>query len=181
MAGVFISFVHEDQEVAEAVQRYLHDNLPNHGVFLSSDAWQIMAGEIWLDRIKAELSDAKVVVLLLSRRSVARPWVNFEAGAAWLQGTPIVPVCYGSLNKGTLPQPYAGIQAVDLQTNEYYLLRSVAKHLGVLAPPPPPLTSVQQTADSIAGQPAGTLEQIGRQLERDRTIQGALQRFKDDE
>src|SRR2546430_13475283 len=50
-------------------------------------------------------SAAKVVILLLSRRSVARPWVNFEAGAVWLNGKKIIPVCIGDMDKGDLPKP----------------------------------------------------------------------------
>jgi len=138
MAQVFISFVHEDHELAEAVQLYISSqlNLPE-SVFLSSDNWQIFAGEIWLDRIKAELSAAKVVVLMLSRRSVGRPWVNFEAGAAWLTDKVIIPVCYGNLTKDLLPKPYSGLQALNLREETYYLLSSVAHHLGKVAVPPP--------------------------------------------
>lgn len=73
MADVFISFIHEEQAVALAVQRFLSRYL-QHTVFLSADEWQVFAGEIWLDRIKDELNEARVVVLMLSQRSVDRPW-----------------------------------------------------------------------------------------------------------
>jgi hypothetical protein len=49
-------------------------------VFLSSDKSQIYAGDLWLQKIKEALSAAELVILMLSQRSVARPWVNFEAG-----------------------------------------------------------------------------------------------------
>jgi hypothetical protein len=136
VADVFISFIHEEQQVAEAVQGLLRDMLPTGSVFLSSDRWQMFAGEVWLDRIRGELLSAKVVVLLLSRCSVTRPWVNFEAGAAWWLKA-VVPACYGGLTKGSLPKPYSGIQALDLRDEWYYLVSSVAHHLGVPLPPPP--------------------------------------------
>ena len=73
MAQVFISFVHEDQAVAEAVQRYLAGRLDlGKDVFLSAYQWQIFAGEDWLGRIKTELTSATVVILMLSKRSVGR-------------------------------------------------------------------------------------------------------------
>lgn len=97
MARVFISFIHEEKDVATAVQKLIEKKLQGEKVFLSSDQWQVYAGEIWLDRIKDELNSAKVVVLLLSKMSVERPWVNFEAGAAWLSGKVIIPACYGGL------------------------------------------------------------------------------------
>ena len=129
MTEVFLSFIHEEQKIAEAVQSLLRDKLSTPDVFLSSDQWQVFAGEIWLDRIKEALTSAKVVVLLLSDMSVGRPWVNFEAGAAWLSSKPIVPVCYGRLTKGGLPKPYSAIQALQLPDEAYYLVRSVGHHL----------------------------------------------------
>jgi hypothetical protein len=76
---VFISFVHEEQKLAEAVQKFIEEVL-HVNAFVSCDKWAIFAGEQWLERIKNALESAAVVVLMLSRESVARPWVNFEAG-----------------------------------------------------------------------------------------------------
>lgn len=141
MADVFLSFIHEQQSVAVAVQKLLQDNLKERKIFLSADVWQVLAGENWLDRIKEELSSAKVVILLLSKLSVDRPWVNFEAGAAWLTNKPIIPACFGGLSKEGLPKPYSGIQALNLAEDAYYLVRSIFRYLdwnGIdgLVPPP---------------------------------------------
>ena len=175
MARVFISFVHEDEKVAESVQRYITEQLKLTGdVFLSSDQWQVFAGEVWLDRIKGELTEAEVVILMLSKRSVDRPWVNFEAGAAWLRDKPIVPVCYGNMTKGSLPKPYSGIQALDLPSEKYYMVCSVAHHLGIMAPPPEGLKAV---ADLISNEPESVHAKIGRFLNLN--IRDAIASFKD--
>ncbi len=149
MADVFISFIHEEQAVATAVQRLLQASLGAEGVFLSSDEWQIFAGEQWLERIKEELAKSRIVVLMLSPRSVQRPWVNFEAGAAWLTGKVIIPACFGGLSKGDLPKPYSNITALDLPGDVYYLITSVAHYLGRVPPPPaldgsPELTHLEE-------------------------------------
>jgi hypothetical protein len=144
MADVFISFVHEDEQVAHAVQSFLRDQLGRVlglgevQVFLSSDEWQILAGENWLDRIFRELRESRVLVSLMSPTSVSRPWVNFEAGAAWVAGKPVVPVCFGGQGRDQLPKPYSVLQAVSLPDDGYYLMRSVAHHLSrnCLVPPP---------------------------------------------
>ena len=82
MARLFVSFVHEDENLASAVKDLLQTELNLGGeVFLSSDTAQIYAGDLWLQKIKEALSAAEIVILMLSQRSVARPWVNFEAGA----------------------------------------------------------------------------------------------------
>jgi len=136
MSDIFISFIHEDVKIATAVQRLIQDQLSTRSVFLSSDPWQVFAGEVWLDRIRLELDPAKVVVMLLTSESVKRPWINFEAGAAWLRGKAIIPVCYAGLSKSHLPKPYSNFQALDLRTEAYYLVSSVAHHLDILALPP---------------------------------------------
>ena len=140
MARIFISYIHEEERIAKAVYELLKAVLSTKEIFMSSDKWQIFAGELWLERITKELGEAEVVVSLLSELSVTRPWVNFEAGAAWLTKK-IIPACYGGLTKSTLPKPYSSIQALDLSEapDLYYLVTSVSHHLKslTLAPPPP--------------------------------------------
>lgn len=161
MAAIFISFIHEEQAVAAAVQRLLRAHLRGENAFLSADEWQIFAGQQWLDRIKEELRPARVVILMLSPRSVERPWVNFEAGAAWLTGKAIVPACFAGLSKGTLPKPYSNIQALDLPEDAYYLVRSTAHHLNLIAPPP-----ISHGSAEVQGL-AAAIEEVKRSLDQD--------------
>ncbi len=141
--SVFISFIHEEERVATEVQALLREKLNNEfRVFLSADRWQMRAGQVWLDRIRAELTEARVIVSLLSPRSIARPWVNFEAGAAWLADKPIIPACFGGLEVANLPKPYADFQALDLIQHHYELVRDALHWLtagqGRIAPVPLP-------------------------------------------
>jgi len=137
MAQVFISFIHEEEDYAQAVQKFITRILGEDATpFLSSDKLQIYAGEKWVDRIMDELKDAKVVLLILSGHSVKRPWVNFEAGAAWTRDIAIIPVCVGGFKKDDLPKPYSSLQAVDLRIpgDDEYLARSVAHYLKIKEP-----------------------------------------------
>lgn len=80
---IFISHIHEEQGLAEAVQEYIKQILATKvEVFRSSDRWTMLPGEPWIERIRKELRESAVVVAMLSAESVKRPWVNFEAGAA---------------------------------------------------------------------------------------------------
>jgi len=137
MSDVFISFIHEEKGYAEAVKEFLTRIFESNVTpFMSSDQFQVYAGENWLERIMGELKTAKVVILMVSRRSVSRPWVNFEAGAVWMKGIPIIPVCYGRLSVDDLPKPYSSLQAVNLDVygDDEYFARSVAHHLGIEEP-----------------------------------------------
>jgi hypothetical protein len=96
MADIFISYVHEDHEIAKSLASFLREpeccNPPlgasvppaTYSVFFTGDDWLLYAGEIWLQRIREELTAAKVLLSLFSPYSVERSWVHFEAGAAWL-------------------------------------------------------------------------------------------------
>ena len=77
--------------------------------FMSTDRSQVFAGVVWLDKIRQSLEEAELVILMLSKRSVGRAWVNFEAGATWLTRKPIIPVCYGNMSKERLPHPSIGV------------------------------------------------------------------------
>ena len=137
MARVFISFIHEEGDYAQLVQSFISQILGAEAKpFLSSDKLQIYAGEKWIDKIMEELKKATVVLLIISEESVKRPWVNFEAGAAWTRDIAIIPVCIRGFTKDELPKPYSSLQAVELQRfgDDEYLARSIAHYLGLPEP-----------------------------------------------
>ncbi len=85
-------------------------------VFLSSDVESIPVGEKWLLSIEQALADCVALVVLCSHESKSRPWINFEAGAAWIRNVPVIPVCHGGLQPNELPLPLslrAGIIASE--------------------------------------------------------------------
>jgi hypothetical protein len=129
MSKIFISHVHEEGAVSMALTEYLR--ACQLASFLSSDSWQIMAGERWFDRIVKELDDAATVILMLTPKSVNRPWISFEAGWAWAKATPTIPVCFGGLDKGSLPRPYSDIQAVNLRTDHFKLAKDCMEYMAV--------------------------------------------------
>jgi hypothetical protein len=154
MADVFISFVHEDVNVAEAVQSVLQHELKlGNRVFMISDQYQVHAGEDWLARIRAEIHTSKIVLLMMSKRSVKRPWVNFEAGAGWILGRYPIPVCYGKQLAGSLPKPYSNFTGVDLPADKQRLLTSVAHHLDL-----PMMVGSRLAALVGSDKPAGILD-----------------------
>jgi hypothetical protein len=120
MADIFISHIHEEAIAAEGVRRYLADF--DLDAFLSSENWELRLGERWFDRITDELKAANIVILMLSPNSVARPWINFEAGWAWGQDKVTIPACFGGLEVGSMPRPYSDLQGVQLDTGHTRLV-----------------------------------------------------------
>jgi hypothetical protein len=175
---VFISFVHEDQTVAEATRNLVTQELGlGSRVFLSSDKGRIYAGDDWLREITKALRRAKVVILMMSKRSVRRPWVNFEAGGAWMNDRVVIPCCYGNQSKGALPQPYSSLHAVNLHEDTDDLIASVHHHLGLLTPLPTP-RAIKLALDDIAPAPKNAWQEL---LDPYKQRQTALDRFKDED
>ena len=139
--GIFISYIHEDHDIAAGIGELLRSEGCKN-VFFTGNEWLLYAGEVWLERIREELTSAKVVLCLFSPCAMGRPWVHFEAGAAWLTNKVLIPVCIRGLKREELRIPYAGIQGVTLvdSSSAYYLLRSICEHLpmeqGFPVPPP---------------------------------------------
>lgn len=135
MSDIFISHIHEEAEAAKALLDYLKGYKLD--TFLSSDNYQVRPGDKWFDRIISELDSAKIVILMLSKFSVTRPWINFEAGWAWSKHKVTIPACFGGLKPGAMPRPYSDIQGVDLMTySSYSLVLECYERLGRFSPPP---------------------------------------------
>lgn len=137
MCDVFISHIHEDEKIANAVSRFLLDRMSQRltssqstqaiKVFLSENEFQVRLGDDWLKKIHDALNSAKVVIALFSSNALQRPWIHFEAGGAWFAQKSLMPVCLGSLDPARLPKPYSNIQGCNLHEDgaPYYLYQSV--------------------------------------------------------
>src|ERR1017187_1093637 len=112
--GVFISHISEEHELAELFKKRLtEDFLGMVNVFVSSDVTSMSVGANWAASIQHALSHAGIFLVVCSRTSIRRPWINLEVGAAWMKQTPIVPVCHTGLRPTELPMPLSGLLAVE--------------------------------------------------------------------
>ena len=108
---VFISHISQEAQLAELFKSQIaQDFLGMIEVFVSSDGESISVGSKWLNDMDAALKNAKVELIICSEDSVKRPWINFEAGAGWVKGIPIVPVCHTGLRPVDLPIPLNMLQ-----------------------------------------------------------------------
>lgn len=130
---VFISHIFEEREIATALKALLESCFIGlMEVFVSSDPDSISPGQKWLDRISFGLKKCSIEVVVASKVSVRRQWVNFEAGAGWVRDIPVIPICHSGMTHDTLPPPLNSLQAADA-TDENQLrniLPVFAKKLG---------------------------------------------------
>jgi hypothetical protein len=135
---LFISHTFEEAELALLLKDMIVEAFPNAAtVYVSSDDRSVRAGDKWLADLEVALKRSSLHIVLCSQASVRRPWVNFEAGAAWIAGTTIVPVCHSGMKPHLLPLPLNTLQGVLLGGSSALkgLLNRVAEVVGQDAGP----------------------------------------------
>ena len=114
---LFVSHISEEGEIAQLLKETMEEDfLRLVECFTSSDIGSISAGEDWLSAVEQAMNEAAAVIVLCSKASVQRPWVQFELGAAWMKQVPIIPVCYSGMTIDELQMPLSRLQAVELGT-----------------------------------------------------------------
>jgi hypothetical protein len=134
---VFISHISAESAIAQGLKRSLDGHFGGRlDIFVSSDRETIRAGQKWLDEVDAALKSADAELVLCSKASIGRPWVNFEAGAAWLRRIPVIPVCHSGLTLADLPAPLSMLQGVECSSVSglQKLYDALAAVLGVPTP-----------------------------------------------
>jgi hypothetical protein len=111
---VFISHITEEKELAIAFRDFIQTTfLGLFDIFVSSDGESIKMGDRWLTSITEALKHCAVEIIFCSPHSVQRPWINFEAGAGWVRGIPVIPICHSGMTRTALPIPLNMLQATD--------------------------------------------------------------------
>ena len=85
--GIFISYANEDANLAEE----LKDALEEKGIRCFMATEDITVGDLWESAIRKALMASKRILFLLTPRSINRPWIHLEIGAAWALEKVIVP------------------------------------------------------------------------------------------
>lgn len=117
---IFISHISTEHELATYLGAFIEDVFQGQArVFVSSDAQSLRTGDEWFPQIIQELRDCAALLLLCSKVSSERPWINFEAGVVAhrkdrMTAPPLIPLCYSGLDKGNLHSPLNEYQAMNL-------------------------------------------------------------------
>src|SRR5215470_987761 len=85
MESLFISHSHGDHALASALQELFESCFPGHIEVRSSSASPskggISMGSEWLVWVHEQVQQSKFTALLLTPRSISKPWLMWEAGA----------------------------------------------------------------------------------------------------
>jgi hypothetical protein len=163
--SIFISHISEEAEYAALLKEMIQsDFLELARCFTSSDIGCIGAGQNWLTAVERAMNEAKAVIVLCSKASVHRPWVQFEVGAAWMKEVPVIPVCHSGLKTSDLQMPLSLRQGVELPTERgiAQLYDGVARTLKMARAPSPSNLDVRlrQMKDIEARLRVGAVQQF---------------------
>ena len=126
---VFISHIHEDKDVAHSLQDWVSENLlASLDIFVAGDEDSIPLGMDWPKKISDALRNCAVALLVISPQSKERKWIHFEAGAAFVRGVPVIPICCKGMTETQLTQPLSFLRAIELPDSysEHLLLSRLA-------------------------------------------------------
>jgi hypothetical protein len=117
---VFISHIHEEAVLAKVLKDWIESTFVGQiQVFVSSDIKDIPAGSKWLAEIDSALNSSTLFILLCSQVSISRPWINFEAGCAWIKNVPLIPLCHSGYKKSELPSPLSIFQTIEIESVKF--------------------------------------------------------------
>ena len=111
---VFLSYAITDRVQAHKL-RSLLSKRPNLRVFSTE---MLSAGENWEPKLRDELSQCDIFLVLLSPSSVDSPWILHELGAAWALNKPIIPIVTRPGLFSKIPLELSGIQSVEIKDIE---------------------------------------------------------------
>lgn len=138
---IFVSHVHEERAIASLLKEFIEARfLKTVTVFSSSHEQSLSLGDEWLSAIKSSLMSSSMMLLLCSPLSISRNWVNFEAGAGWARGVPVVPLCHSGLSPSELPVPLSQFQGGTL-SNEDDLKKLFLRISGIVSCDQPSLNA----------------------------------------
>lgn len=133
---IFISHSSKDAEIAQALVNLFRAGLDVdlQAIRCSSLDGHRLPGGTSVERyIQAQIKAAKCFLGLLTPASISSTYVLFELGARWGLGMPMIPLVAAGLNKGSLPGPLSGFNALSCESTGdlFQLVDETAKAIGV--------------------------------------------------
>jgi hypothetical protein len=105
---IFLSYSQEDKAWAKAFA----DALKRHGISLWFDEWDLKPGDKLSDAIDRALRESETLVFLLGPKSVDKPSLFFELGAALALQKRIISVVSENIHRSEIPAPLLRMRRV---------------------------------------------------------------------
>jgi hypothetical protein len=121
VADIFISYSNADRAEARLLSAFLESQ--GFSVWWDSD---LVAGDKFRDVIAAELTRARVAIVIWTKNSVTSDWVQSEAGRA-LREHKLIPVRSADTDYNDIPPPFDNVHTLPLNNCDQMLEAVVAQ------------------------------------------------------
>jgi len=163
--SIFMSYISEEVNISKVLKKSIETAFGGkYKVFVSSEATDLPPGAPWLKKIESAIADAKIIIVLCSPESIKHPWISFEAGAGWIKGKEVIPICHSGLKINELPLPLSIFQALDINQDDFVekLFIALSEHLDIREQPQISFSYMKDELSkalvSIKPKPLGTIE-----------------------
>lgn len=104
---IFISHASEDSSLANHFKNYLESKYQSLDVFVSGK--NLVGGSVPYTELQNLLTECRIIITLLTKKSIENKWVNFESGAGILTNK-TVPVIFDTSKEDFERSPFKMIQ-----------------------------------------------------------------------
>lgn len=113
---IFISHIQEDYPIASRIGDWIRSNFSAAvNTFIASDNLRGLAGgDDWWPNIGKHLKTCKIVLVILTKRALNRPWIYFESGGGYFLGKITIPLIMDIDIKTDFKPPLSQLQAYTL-------------------------------------------------------------------
>jgi hypothetical protein len=131
---ILISHISDEALIALLLKDFIESTfLGQAEVLLSSNSGDSGVGDKWLVGVDGALTNANLLLVLCSPKSIRQPWIHFEFGCAWTKSLPISCLCHSGLNKIGLPSHLRTFEVLEVDDDNFMeeLFQDLAKRFGI--------------------------------------------------
>jgi hypothetical protein len=131
---ILISHISEEALIALLLKDFIESTfLGQAEVLLSSNSSDSGVGDKWLVGVDGALTNADLLLVLCSPKSIRQPWIHFEFGCAWTKSLPISCLCHSGLSKIGLPSHLRTFEVLEVDDDNFMeeLFQDLAKRFGI--------------------------------------------------
>ncbi len=116
---IFISHSGSEAQLAAVLKAWFESQFTDVKCFCTSTPGDIAHGNDWRNQIEKNARKNNIILLLFNPETIANPWLHLEAGIALGASAKarVIPVVYGGLGFGDIPNTLKNRQGLDLQNS----------------------------------------------------------------
>ena len=131
---ILISHISDEALIALLLKDFIESTfLGQAEVLLSSNSGDSGVGDKWLVGLDGALTNADLLLVLCSPRSIRQPWIHFEFGCAWTKSLAISCLCHSGLDKIGLPSHLRTFEVLEVDDDGFMeqLFEDLKKRFGI--------------------------------------------------